>query len=71
MKKSITDDPLRIIVRTASNKHAAQILFFYTMDVSRLEDCIIITYESCEQVASICRMLVEENIDILEIYTEN
>lgn len=64
-----TKDPIRIILRTASNSAAAQILFFYALDVSMLEECIAVKYESCEQVASICRMLVDADIDILEIYT--
>lgn len=67
--EEITKDPSRIVLRTASNSAAAQILFFYALDVSILEDCIAVEYESCEQVASICRLLVDADIDILEIYT--
>lgn len=65
-----TKDPIRIIVRTASNSVAVKILFFYALDVSRLEECIAVEYESCDQAASICRILVDADIDIWEIYTE-
>jgi hypothetical protein len=38
------------------------------MEIFELEECIKIKYENCEQVPSICRLLVDANIDILEIY---
>ncbi|GAA4121422.1 hypothetical protein GCM10022250_02960 [Flavobacterium chungbukense] len=62
------NDPRWIVVRTESNREAARLFFDFEMEILKLEECIKIKYENCEQVPSICRLLVDANIDILEIY---
>jgi hypothetical protein len=61
-------DPRWIVLKTASNGKAAEILFFFATQLSEAGRSIMIEYESCEQVPSICRMLVDADIDIFEIY---
>lgn len=62
------NDPRWIVVKTESNREAVRLFFDFEMEILELEECIKIKYENCEQVPSICRLLVDANIDILEIY---
>jgi len=61
-------DPRWIVLKTASNGKAAEILFFFATHLSEAGTSIKIEYESCEQAPAICRMLVDADIDIFEIY---
>jgi hypothetical protein len=61
-------EPRWIVVRTESNREAAKLFFYFEIEISEMQECIKIKYENCEQVPSICRLLVDADIDILEIY---
>lgn len=58
-----------IVLKTNDNNRAKKILDFFKIDVSEVgARIIIIEYENLEQVASICRLMVEANIDIAEVF---
>lgn len=57
-----------IVLKTSDNHRAKKILNFFKMEDSDLNTQIVIQYENLEQVASVCRLMVEANIDIAEVF---
>ena len=56
-----------IAINTSDNDRTAGLLDFFSSSVSPENGCVNIDYENLEQVPSICRILVEADIDILSI----
>lgn len=67
LKKS-NIDPRWIVVEVESNIEAVEVLNFFALHLTGTDGYIIIEYESCEQVPSICRLLVDADIGICQIY---
>jgi|GEM_PF-5224982 len=65
-----SDGEKRIVIVTKNNPFTLKLLqsFFEVQD--NLEDNIKIKYEDVDQIPMICRLLVEENIDILQIFIQ-
>ena len=56
-----------IAINTSDNDRTAGLLDFFSSSVSPENGWVNIDYENLEQVPSICRILVEADIDILSI----
>ncbi|RZL19584.1 MAG: hypothetical protein EOO89_02930 [Pedobacter sp.] len=56
-----------IAINTSDNERTAGLLDFFSASVSPENGCVNIDYENLDQVPSICRILVEADIDIFSI----
>lgn len=60
---------LNIILKTDDNRRVLDLLQSFPFIILIDADHIKIRYENIDQIPSICRLLVEANIDIQEIFT--
>lgn len=59
-----------ISINTSENNKAADLLDFYVISVSPVDGWVKVTYENLDQIPSICRILIDSNIEILSISLE-
>ncbi|KQR67725.1 hypothetical protein ASF92_18820 [Pedobacter sp. Leaf176] len=68
MQENKEKKPCWIVVRTSHNQKAASAIDFFHIEVSQISRHILVKYENEDQVSAICRLLVDLNIDVMEIY---
>jgi len=71
MPENKHNKPIWIVVRTSHNQRAATAIDFFPIEVSQISRHILVKYENDDQISAICRLLVNLEIDIMEIYLSN
>ena len=59
-----------IAINTSENNRAANLLDFYTVSVSQEDGLVKVAYENIDQIPSICRILIDNNIEIFNVSIE-
>ena len=59
-----------IAISTSENNRAANLLNFYTVSVSQEDGLVKVAYENIDQIPSICRILIDNNIEIFNVSIE-
>ena len=59
-----------IAISTSENNRAANLLDFYTVSVSQEDGLVKVAYENIDQIPSICRILIDNNIEIFNVSIE-
>ena len=59
-----------IAINTSENNRAANLLNFYTVSVSQEDGLVKVAYENIDQIPSICRILIDNNIEIFNVSIE-
>ncbi len=59
-----------IAINTSENNRAANLLDFYAVSVSQEDGLVKVAYENIDQIPSICRILIDNNIEIFNVSIE-